>query len=120
MLWYKAWLETRWRFGYVAGFVVGTLGIFALIGASKQVGAAMKLESALMYCFAAIYLAGSGINTQTFYSARSSFHGSMLFTLSLPVSRLRLFMVRAGLGAAETCFCICLMGALTLAWLPGQ
>jgi len=119
MLWFKAWLETRWRFGYVAGFIVGTLGMFLLIGATKQTGPALRLESALMYCFAAIYLAGSGINTQTFYSARSSFHGSMLFTLSLPVSRLRLFLVRTGLGAIETLFCVCLMAAIALAWSPG-
>ncbi|HTW78667.1 MAG TPA: hypothetical protein VME23_03880 [Terracidiphilus sp.] len=119
MLWYKAWLETRWRFGYVAGFILGTLGIFQLVGISKQIGPGLRLESTLMFCFAALYLAGSGINTQTFYSARSSFHGSMLFTLSLPVSRLRLFMVRAALGAFETCFCVCLMGALTLVWLSG-
>jgi hypothetical protein len=119
MLWYKAWLETRWRFCYVAGFILGTFAMFVMIGIAKQVGEGMRLESALMFCFAGLYLAGSGINTQTFYSARSSFHGSMLFTLSLPVSRMKLFSVRAGLGAIETLFCVCLMGAIALAWTPG-
>ncbi|MGA7237011.1 MAG: hypothetical protein WBY44_15095 [Bryobacteraceae bacterium] len=56
-------------------------------------------------------LAGAGINTPTFQATRG-LHGSTLFTLSLPVSRLRLLTVRAGMGWLE-------MAGAILAWCYG-
>jgi hypothetical protein len=82
-------------------------------------GRALQLESALLYLFAAIYLAGAGINTQTVYAATTGFHNSMLFTLSMPVSRRRLLMVRAGLGAIQTCFLVAIVAGYTLLHQPG-
>jgi hypothetical protein len=120
MLWYKAWLETRWRFVFMMAsmlFIAGPLQ--SLLGAPpERMWGALRLGSFLLCCLAAIYLAGSGVNSQTTYAATSGFHGSMLFTLSLPVSRRRLFLVRAALGALETCAFIILSTCLMLAWRP--
>lgn len=120
MLWYKAWLETRWRFLFTIGSMALLLLPGPLLGAPpERLWLGLQLGSALLYCFAALFLAGAGINSQTTYGAMSGFHGSMLFTLSLPVSRRRLFFVRAGLGAIETCVFVVMMAGLTLYWTPG-
>jgi hypothetical protein len=124
MLWYKAWLETRWRFCFVAGSILFAWAaplwapLFHLrppagIPASR-LWLAVHMASVLLYIFAAIFLAGSGINSQTTYAATSGFHPSMLFTLSLPVSRRRLLLVRAGLGALQTGVLVAIMAAYTL------
>ncbi|MGA2277443.1 MAG: hypothetical protein ABSG00_07555 [Terracidiphilus sp.] len=126
MLWFKAWLEMRWR----VAFLVGTILFIWLTplwipATGVQPGApaarlwmAIQLSSVLLYIFAAIYLAGSGINSQTMYSATSGFHGSMLFTLSLPISRRRLLFVRAGLGALQTCLLVVIMAVYILHLRP--
>ena len=120
MLWYKAWLETRWRFGFTIGSMMLLWLKGPLLGvAPERLWRSLGLESALLYCFAALFLAGAGINSQTTYAATSGFHGSMLFTLSLPVSRRRLFLVRAGLGAIETCVFAAIMAGSTLFRGPG-
>jgi len=46
-------------------------------------------------------LGGAGIVTQPSLQASKGLHGSTLFTLTLPVSRLRLLAVRAGIGWLE-------------------
>jgi hypothetical protein len=119
MLWYKAWLETRWRFIFTLGSIAA-LFLPTLLGApAERLWRSFQFGSPLLYCFAALFLAGAGVNSQTTYGATSGFHGSMLFTLSLPVSRRRLFSVRAGLGAIETCVFVVMMAGLTLHWAPG-
>ena len=45
-----------------------------------------------------IVLAGAGIATQPAFQATKGLHGSLYFTLSLPVSRFRLLATRATLG----------------------
>jgi len=110
MLWFKAWLETRWRFAFLVGLILLvwlSLEWITATGVHTSVPAArlwmgIQLGSVLLYIFTAIYLAGSGINSQTLYAATTGFHGSMLFTLSLPISRRRLLFARAGLGALLT------------------
>jgi hypothetical protein len=52
----------------------------------------------MMFC---ALLSGAGIATQPPFQATKGVHGSMLFTLSLPVSRLRLVAVRATIGWLE-------------------
>jgi ABC-2 type transport system permease protein len=120
MLWYKAWLETRWRFIFSIGamlllFLPGPL----LDAPPERLWRGIQLGGVLLYCFTAVFLAGAGINSQTSYAAMPGFHGSMLFTLSLPVSRRRLFFVRAGLGAIETCIFVAMMAGVALHWTPG-
>jgi hypothetical protein len=119
MLCYKAWLETRWRFVFLIGSMVFILFLGPILGSpSAKFSPAPRLASSLLYCVAACFLAGAGINTQTFYAATSGFHGSMLFTLSLPVSRRRLFYARAGLGAIETCIFVVVMAGFTILRTP--
>jgi hypothetical protein len=126
MLWFKAWLEVRWRFAFLVGSIllvwlaplwVTTTGVHSGVPASRQ-WMGLQLGSVLLYIFTAIYLAGSGINSQTLYTATTGFHGSMFFTLSLPVSRRRLLFVRAGLGALLTCILVVIMAGYMLFLRP--
>lgn len=104
MLWWKAWMETRWRLVFV-------LGCFALLWAEgplfgvpmAKLRIVMILQYAVVWGFAATMLAGAGLNSQTTWGVSTGYHGSMLFTLSLPVARRKLFAVRAAAGALETC-----------------
>ena len=77
-----------------------------------------RLTSPVLCCLAAVFLAGAGVNTQNVYSATSGFHQSMLFTLSLPISRNRLFLVRAGLGAVLTSSFVLIIDAAMLYSAP--
>jgi hypothetical protein len=52
------------------------------------------------------------------YGATTGFHGSMFFTLSLPVSRRRLLFARAGLGALLTCLLVVIMAGYILHLRP--
>jgi hypothetical protein len=126
MLWFKAWLEVRWRFAFLVGtilFIWLTPLWISATGVQPGVPAArlwmsIQLGSVLLFIFTAIYLAGSGINAQTFYGATSGFHGSMFFTLSLPVSRRQLLFARAGLGFLLTCILVVIMAGYILHLRP--
>lgn len=100
MLWYKGWLETRFR-------LLFTLGIATLIlvlqysarnaapppgGKSAAFGLVMVGSPTLVLLLCAM-LGGAGVVTQPSLQATKGLHGSTLFTLSLPVSRLRLLAV---------------------------
>jgi hypothetical protein len=103
MLWMKAWLETRWRFLYALGLPLATLVLFVLAGVgSTKPGTTMMISISLSSIFAAIYLAGSGVKTQSAFQMTKGLQGSTYCTLSLPVSRFRLLAVRAGFGLLET------------------
>jgi hypothetical protein len=101
MLWYKGWLETRLKL-LVTG--VWMLWFLYLMHSGPPPAAKMvALVGILMTCNIAagmvpIFLAGAGIMTQPAFQQTKGIHGSTLFTLSLPVSRLRLLTVRASLG----------------------
>ena len=112
MLWKKGWYETRTRLLIVLAVVVVitvlTMGPPppAAAGLGPLVGA-----TTMPAMFAAILLAGAGVKTQLGGLQRSKgLHGSMYYTLSLPVKRTRLFNVRVSLGLAETA------GILVLTW----
>jgi hypothetical protein len=126
MLWFKAWLEVRWRFAFMVGSIllvwlsplwIGTTGVQPGV-AAPRLWMAIQLGSVLLCIVTAIFLAGSGVNSQTLYAATTGFHGSMFFTLSLPVSRRRLLFVRAGLGAILTCMLVVIMAGYILHLRP--
>jgi hypothetical protein len=109
MLWYKAWLETRAR------FVIALVGTIVLC--SRMVVVLLRLEGprdvgrvlhathetlAGLWLLAVTLLMMGGL-------LREKAAGSSWFTLSLPVSRLRLISVRIGMV---------LMEAVALAILP--
>ena len=128
MLWFKAWLETRWRFGLIVGMILLTwltplwlpaFGFHLPPGVpASRIWLGVHLGSLIINFFAAIFLAGSGINTQTTYGATLGFDNSMLFTLSLPVSRRRRLFVRAGLGAIQTSLLVAILAGYTLLQRP--
>jgi ABC-2 type transport system permease protein len=125
MLWYKAWLETRWR------FVVGMLLLMcfgALVVLSHPMLEQMKVEIpnlpgnlseqlreafALMTTYEGyVWSQWFGKNLPQFWTlfavllgagglATEASRGTALWTLSLPVTRRRLLGVRAGVGAVE-------------------
>ena len=118
MLWYKGWIETRYRVLFL--FVI-TLFLMVFIErntnthspASRDVEKLLN-NSMIYLLMIPIMLGGAGIKTQPLLRTTKGLHGSMYFTLSLPVSRLRLVMTRAGLGLLET---VGVLAALTcLAW----
>jgi hypothetical protein len=107
MLWYKTWLETRFKILFMLLFAVFPIPLMTLSHpanpAPQPTLAAMAGGIgffALYYSLVPLLLAGSGIKTQAL-QARKGLHGSMYFTLSMPVSRFRLLATRAGLGILE-------------------
>lgn len=100
MLWYKGWLETRFRLVFVLAVVTFLLVTQSAGGAKAAVRGVILMAgmSALLIC---VFLGAAGIVTQQSLQAAKGLHGSTLFTLTLPVSRFRLLAVRAGLGWLE-------------------
>jgi ABC-2 type transport system permease protein len=109
MLWYKAWLETRSRF-LIA--LVGSIAlcsrlvvVFLRVESPRQAGQVLHAAHetlATVWLLALILLMMGGL-------LREKAVGSFSFTLSLPVSRLRLMSVRIAMGVME---------AIALAILP--
>jgi hypothetical protein len=117
MFWYKGWLETKFKllllFGCMAVYVV----VFYLMRTTAappgpRPASLFGLSATAIAVLAYTWLAGAGINTQPSFQATKGLHGSTLFTLSLPVSRRRLLMVRASIGWLE-------MAGAIVAWCYG-
>ena len=103
MLWYKGWLETRVRTLFALafiGFLLYTQHSSPLPALHSQLDR-LQFSGQLVAILVSALLGGAGIVTQPSFQATKGLHGSILFTLSMPVSRLRLLAVRAGLGALE-------------------
>jgi hypothetical protein len=109
----KARLETRWRLLYafaIPGVVVAVRHLTSVEDARRMMGA---MEVLLL--FGAVFLGGAGIRTQPAFTGTKSLHGSMYYTLSLPVSRFRLLAVRAGAGLLEMAGVILIV--ISVSWL---
>ena len=119
MLWYKAWLETRWRMLLPAGMI-----FFALFTGHQSKGrlhfgpGSMLGVVGLFWLTAPLTLAGSGLRTEAPFQAVKGLHGSTYFTLSLPVSRLRLFASRTALGILETAGILVAVCGIAVAVFP--
>jgi hypothetical protein len=108
MLWFKGWLESRYRLLFSLAFF-GIFLIQAHVMSRTVPPAGVKQDPLKVFAITQIFLvatlcsmvAGAGIATQPALQATKGLHGSMLFTLSLPVSRLRLLAVRSVLGWLE-------------------
>lgn len=110
MLWLKAWLETRFRM-IIPLFMVGWL-LFATHSSTmrqREIIAVVQYSMPVIAMMIFIILAGAGIVTQSPFRVTKGLHGSMMFTVSLPVSRLRLVAVRAAIGWLEAA---CLAGLM--------
>jgi hypothetical protein len=99
MLWYKGWLETRIKLLMAFIWIGWFLGAEYFRGLTAPAGlVGLAVGATFVAALSPGLLAGAGIATQAAFQATKGLHGSTLFTLSLPVSRLRLLAVRAGLG----------------------
>ncbi len=103
MLWFKGWLETRYRMAFSLVFIAIVLVVTHVAGTKPPPPGARPLEalSIMIQSFVVVLfsmLSGAGINTQPALQATKGLHGSTLFTLSLPVSRLRLLAIRSTMG----------------------
>jgi hypothetical protein len=139
MLWYKSWLETRWRFliglallvlsacGSVLGYpqllkllpVASTVDVSGEIG--RQIAEAMELARSYRgYVWSQFFRqnmlqmwAVFAVLLGTGGLVAQTSGGGALFTLSLPATRSRLSGVRAATGLAEL-FVLALLPALVL------
>jgi len=123
MLWIKNWMETRWR-------VLSAIGLFCIVSvlfslrvpegpgnapvAPETRFAFFLTTFALFFMMQAVILGGAGIKTQAPFRTSRGLHGSMHFTLSLPVSRLRIMATRVLLGVVEM-FAVISIGCI-LVW----
>lgn len=106
MLWKKGWKETRLR---MLLLILATLalGLVASPREGRKSQASLNGVDAMTLFGAsvlgAVMLAGAGIKTQAGgFRPSKGLHGSMIYTLSLPVTRTRIFGVRVAFGLAET------------------
>ena len=98
MLWYKAWLETRWRM-----LMPLVLMLFVLFTGHGKGQLAPGPKSVLVllpfwWLILPLMIAGSGIDTEAPFRVLKGVQGSTAFILSLPLSRFRLFMARLVFG----------------------
>lgn len=91
--------------------IVGVLCYYLFAGSAvpnnqkplaRLAGAAVFTTAWFMLSFLAILLGGSGVNSQAPLGLSEGITGSTQFTISLPVTRLRLFAIRAAVGLVET------------------
>ncbi len=106
MLWYKGWLETRFRVLMVLAFFFFPVVLRYVTPRNANSTPSSEGQSIVFLAFfwavTPVMLAGAGIKTQSGGpQATRGLHGSMYYTLTLPVSRFRLLAVRAGLGMLE-------------------
>jgi len=127
VLWLKAWLETRWRLLFmlfigalVLALLVEVFGSARAAAHPQQVFSVLLRINVLMSLIGAIMLAGSGIETASPRPGPSG-NGSertSLFTLSLPVTRTRLFAVRTVSGVLASVVLVVLLGVVTWLLMP--
>lgn len=105
MLWYKGWLEARFRLliPFGLGLLMYVLVHFYWSPPKTPDARAKAFADLVRFCPAfvamtSIALAGAGIATQPAWQATKGLHGSMFFKLSRPVSRFRLLATKASLG----------------------
>jgi hypothetical protein len=117
MLVMKAWLETRWRL--VAGFAFSLFWI--AVSYRKVTPATAQSMLTMLGVFLAlgtVTLAGSGVKSQSSIGFPEGLAGSTQFTISLPVSRLRLLATRTAIGLLEMLGLAVAVGCLTRSLFP--
>lgn len=117
MLVMKAWLETRWRllawFAFSLFFLAANYRTVTPATAQKTI-----LVLGMFLTFGAVALAGSGVKSQSSIGFPEGLAGSTQFTISLPVSRLKLLAVRTAVGLLETLGLAAAMGCLAWSFFP--
>jgi hypothetical protein len=103
MLAMKGWLETRWRLIGPFFFSILLMAINYQARFDPRTGRNMLVLMWMVLSTFVILLAGSGVKAQatTHISFPEGLAESTQFTISLPVSRMLLLAVRAGIGLFE-------------------
>jgi hypothetical protein len=101
MLWYKAWLETRLRVLLVVAVILFVLYQVHTHSGPHRRGAELLGQLWFLWLITPMGFAGSGVRTESPFRVVRHIQGSQYFTLSLPVSRLRLLAARTAVGLAE-------------------
>jgi hypothetical protein len=114
MLLMKAWLETRWRL--TAGFAYSLF--FLALNHRNPTLRGMVIGLGTMLTLGAMMLAGTGVKSQSPAGFPEGLAGSTQFTISLPVSRLRLLAVRTAVGLLETTALAVIIACLTWSLFP--
>ena len=101
MLWYKAWLETRWRI--LLMFAIILFAIFEIHSRTEpSAPIAVVIRSLrglqMVWVVSPLMLAGAGVRTDSPFRMMKGVQNSMYFTLALPVSRLKLLATRVAFG----------------------
>lgn len=117
MLVMKAWLETRWRL--TAGLVYCLLFLAINLHDSKpQTSKGVLFGIGMVLTYTALTLPGSGVKSQAPIGFPEGLAESTQFTISLPVDRARLLLVRAAVGMLETLALTLLIACLAWSLLP--
>jgi hypothetical protein len=117
MLWYKAWLETRFRALFFMLMMLFSLFLSHYQGQLK-LGPGLLFILPVFWLMYPVALAGSGIATEAQLQPVKGTQGSIYFTLSLPVSRLRLLVGRVLFGMAEVFAVILVVSLVTAIAFP--
>jgi hypothetical protein len=122
MLWYKFWLETRWRLAFsVTMYVLQMFAVYSNMAKHSKPPDASAVLGTLNYVWwlTAIFAAANGIKTQSSgISPMKGLHGSTYFTLTLPISRFQLFSSRALYGIVQMLLVVTSACAATWALFP--
>jgi hypothetical protein len=99
----NGWLQTRWRFLGVFGMAGVCLAINYQTRNNPRTAGSVLVLMWMVLSSSVVMLAGSGVKSQatTHMSFPEGLAQSTQFTISLPVSRKLLLMVRAGIGLFE-------------------
>src|SRR5215475_12833535 len=99
----NGWLQTRWRFLGVFGVAAICLAINYQARNNPRTAGSVLILMWMMLSSSVFMLAGSGVKSQatTHISFPEGLAQSTQFTVSLPVSRKLLLIVRAGIGLLE-------------------
>ena len=99
-MWGYAWRDVRWKVALMA-LVNAAISVLLLDDVVSGGVWVRRLSGSLPMLFAmnAVVLASAGVATQISQRPGQVVHSSMLFLLSLPISRRRLVLVREAVGA---------------------
>ena len=119
MLVMKAWLETRWRLAslFAYCFIVMALNYQNRNPSPGKVQIVLLLLWIVLSSFV-MTLAGAGVKSQAPVGFPEGLAESTQFTLSLPVTRLRLLAVPTAVGLLETAAATVIIGCMTWGMFP--
>lgn len=97
-MWQLAWLEVRWRIVLMLCANAAILSVLLDDVVSASVWLRRLDAFPMLFATNAIVLAGCGVTTHIANKPSQVVHPAMLYTLSLPITRARLVLVRELLG----------------------